>query len=72
MAKPLNTLGLINSHEAAKLCHKAEITMRWWRSKGIGPRYYKVGRSVLYDPEDVRRWVEENAVQASGVERGEK
>ncbi|MCX4422630.1 helix-turn-helix transcriptional regulator [Streptomyces mirabilis] len=33
-------------------------TVYQWRRKGIGPRGFRVGRYLRFDPEDVRAWVE--------------
>lgn len=33
-------------------------TVYQWRRKGIGPRGFRVGRYVRFDPADVRAWVE--------------
>lgn len=44
--------------EVAAFLRKSEKTLANWRSHGIGPRYVKVGHSVLYDWRDVRAWVE--------------
>ncbi|MFE0729931.1 helix-turn-helix transcriptional regulator [Streptomyces antibioticus] len=32
-------------------------TVYQWRRKGIGPRGFRVGRYLRFDPEDVRVWV---------------
>ncbi|MGW6654966.1 DNA-binding protein [Streptomyces sp. CB02130] len=32
-------------------------TVYQWRRKDIGPRGFRVGRHLRYDPEDVRAWV---------------
>ncbi|MBW1599111.1 AlpA family transcriptional regulator [Streptomyces sp. JJ38] len=32
-------------------------TVYQWRRKRTGPRGFRVGRHLRYDPEDVRRWV---------------
>ncbi len=32
-------------------------TVYQWRRKGIGPRGFRVGRHLRFDPEDVRAWV---------------
>ncbi|MFJ3337219.1 helix-turn-helix transcriptional regulator [Streptomyces sp. NPDC086766] len=32
-------------------------TVYQWRRKRTGPRGFRVGRHVRYDPEDVRAWV---------------
>ena len=28
-------------------------TMQWWRTKGRGPRYFKIGRRVMYASADL-------------------
>ncbi|MFG2723636.1 helix-turn-helix transcriptional regulator [Streptomyces canus] len=32
-------------------------TVYQWRRKGIGPRGFRVGRYLRFDPEDVQTWV---------------
>jgi excisionase family DNA binding protein len=32
-------------------------TVYQWRRKHTGPRGFRVGRHVRYDPEDVRAWI---------------
>ncbi|MEV5954848.1 helix-turn-helix transcriptional regulator [Streptomyces sp. 900105755] len=32
-------------------------TVYQWRRKGIGPRGFRVGRYLRFDPDDVRAWV---------------
>jgi len=45
---------LINEYEAAELLAVSVSTLRNWRCMGAGPRYYKLGRAVRYDPADLR------------------
>ncbi|MGJ5833499.1 helix-turn-helix transcriptional regulator [Streptomyces ossamyceticus] len=33
-------------------------TVYQWRRKGTGPRGFRVGRHLRFDPDDVRVWVE--------------
>ncbi|WP_330304668.1 MULTISPECIES: helix-turn-helix domain-containing protein [unclassified Streptomyces] len=33
-------------------------TVYQWRRKRTGPRGFRVGRHLRYDPDDVRTWVE--------------
>jgi predicted DNA-binding transcriptional regulator AlpA len=33
-------------------------TVYQWRRKGTGPRGFRVGRHLRFDPDDVRAWVE--------------
>lgn len=36
-------------------------TLYQWRYHGKGPRAYRVGRWLRYDPAEVRRWLVEQA-----------
>jgi len=45
---------LVNEHEASRLLAVSVSTLRNWRFAGAGPKYYKVGRAVRYDPADLR------------------
>jgi excisionase family DNA binding protein len=36
-------------------------TLYQWRTRGQGPRAYRVGRHLRYDPADVRQWLDELA-----------
>ena len=45
---------LLNEHEAARLLRISVQTLRNWRFSRTGPKYYKVGRTVRYDPSDLR------------------
>ncbi|MFH8395687.1 helix-turn-helix transcriptional regulator [Streptomyces sp. NPDC018036] len=33
-------------------------TVYQWRRKGTGPRGFRVGRHLCFDPQDVRAWVD--------------
>lgn len=35
-------------------------TLYQWRHLGTGPKAYRVGRHLRYDPGEVRRWLEEH------------
>ena len=40
-------------------------TLRGWRTRGIGPKYVKLGpRKVLYYIEDLDAWIAEQAVES--------
>lgn len=32
-------------------------TLQWWRHKGKGPKYFKVGRRVMYARSDLDRFL---------------
>lgn len=36
-----------------------EGTLRYWRSIGVGPASYKLGRKVFYDRAELDRWMAE-------------
>ncbi|MFF3250132.1 helix-turn-helix domain-containing protein [Actinacidiphila glaucinigra] len=56
MARPLPTRYL-TPVDLADLLGVPLETVYQWRRKRIGPRGFRVGRHLRYDPEDVRRWV---------------
>ncbi|MFD3453823.1 helix-turn-helix domain-containing protein [Streptomyces sp. NPDC058691] len=56
MARPLPTRYL-TPVDLADLLGLPLETVYQWRRKRIGPRGFRVGRHLRYDPEDVRRWV---------------
>jgi hypothetical protein len=43
-------------------------TLDQWRSRGKGPRYYKVGKHARYDPYDLRLFLLSKASDASDEE----
>ncbi|GGO55489.1 hypothetical protein GCM10012287_46880 [Streptomyces daqingensis] len=40
-------------------------TVYQWRRKRTGPRGFRVGRHLRYDPEDVRAWVTSQIEEAA-------
>lgn len=36
-------------------------TLYQWRTRGQGPRAFRVGRHLRYDPADIRQWLNEQA-----------
>ena len=41
---------------------KSEGVLANWRNKKVGPRYFKVGRKVVYRPEDIEAFLFRNPV----------
>ena len=39
-------------------------TLRYWRSKGMGPRAIKIGRRLAYRESDVDSWIADQWKQA--------
>ena len=54
------SLKVLNHFEAAALIGVTPGTLRYWRCKGKGPRFIKLGESkksgVCYDPADIEAW----------------
>jgi len=48
----------INEREVSRITGLALQTLRNYRSKGTGPAYCKIGRSVRYPLTDLIRWLE--------------
>lgn len=51
---------IISSNDAAACIGVTPATLRFWRCKGKGPRFIKLGESkqagVCYDPADIEAW----------------
>lgn len=49
----------LTAHQAAELTgYTAKALERYRQQPGKGPRFYKVGSSVRYRADDLRRWIE--------------
>ena len=46
--------------EAAEFCGITIGKLAKFRMEGGGPRYIKIGREILYDTNDLEKWLEEN------------
>ena len=51
---------LLCTLDAAPLAGVAAKTLENWRTLGLGPRFIKAGRKVLYDPADLLAWRDQN------------
>lgn len=49
---------LVSLSDAASRLKVPESTLRYWRHKGVGPTHYKVGRRVMYRPDDLDAFIE--------------
>lgn len=43
--------------DVAEMLHMTESGLRYWRSRGEGPRCFKLGRRMLYAREDVHAFL---------------
>jgi excisionase family DNA binding protein len=58
---------LIGTKELAAYLGVPMATLHQWAHHGKGPRYFRVGRHRKYDMADVKRWLEEHAVDRPSV-----
>lgn len=47
----------LTEHEAAGHLRISIRSMQRWRQEGVGPRFHKAGRRVLYTVEDLENWL---------------
>ena len=63
----LNTLSVIRTHltppEAAAYLRTTRHVLANWRSRGVGPRYAKLGSKVLYRLTDLEKYVAERIIE---------
>ena len=52
--------------EVAERTRKSPSTLRYWRHRGVGPRSFKLGRSVMYREADVNAWLDAQYASATG------
>lgn len=57
--KPMNT-----PKDVAE-CGITERTLAYWRTMGLGPKFVKVGRSVLYPKEELVSYFREHLYQST-------
>jgi hypothetical protein len=50
--------GLITTAELAAFVSLPVQTLRQWRYLGVGPKAFRVGRHLRYEPAEVRRWLD--------------
>jgi hypothetical protein len=55
---------LLTPAEAAEILRVAESTLRGWRTRGTGPPWLKIGRSVRYSRSGLVEWM--NAQERGG------
>jgi DNA-binding transcriptional MerR regulator len=58
----IHLLPLLRTEEAAPLAGVAAKTLENWRTLGLGPKFIKAGRRVLYDPADLLVWRDQHRI----------
>ena len=60
-----NLEALIDTPATAAKVGLQKNTLEIWRTKGIGPRFVKVGRRVMYRVSDVEAYLDANTCQST-------
>ena len=55
----------LNSQQVAQLLGLAANTLAKWRLSGIGPRYSKLGRRVVYQRSEIDEWLAGNRYRST-------
>lgn len=54
----VKAMKLLNTREVSRMTGIPENTFRYYRHKGVGPKFGKLGSRVFYKESDVLAWVE--------------
>lgn len=52
---------LLTVEELAQLLSVPVGTLYKWRLKGTGPKAYRIGKHLRYDPHDLKAWLDSRA-----------
>jgi hypothetical protein len=52
--------------EVAEILRVPVNTLRWWRQRGDGPPFFKIGRHLVTTIGDLRAWIQAQKQQATG------
>lgn len=63
----MGTEGMIRTPQAAEYLGVSAATLCKWRVFGGGPGYKKLGRAVVYDPVDLRDWLDSRSQVSTSV-----
>jgi len=61
---------MLRTEQAAKYLGLSGATLCKWRVFGSGPRYKKLGRAVVYDPADLRDWLDARSQVSTSADAG--
>ncbi len=48
---------LLTLEDVAQILKASEHTVRWWRQRGTGPEFFKIGKRLFTTVGDLRRWI---------------
>lgn len=55
---------LLTPEQVAEMFTLSTNTLKWWRCKGKGPAYTKVGGRIRYEKKDVERFITQSRVES--------
>jgi predicted DNA-binding transcriptional regulator AlpA len=55
--------GLITTAELAAFLSLPAKTLCQWRYLGVGPKAFRIGRHLRYEPAEVRRWLDQDCTR---------
>lgn len=61
----MNQATYLNQAEAAGLLRISERTLERWRVEGVGPRFRRFGRRVIYSKLDLENWADGRCYQST-------
>jgi predicted DNA-binding transcriptional regulator AlpA len=67
LATPKTHRAKMRTPEAAAYCGSTESTFNKLRLTGGGPIYITIGRTVVYDPDDLDAWLDSNRRKSTSV-----
>lgn len=62
-----NERRMLRTEDAATYTGLSVAALMKFRLKGGGPEYIKLGRAVVYDPDDLEKWIASNRRRATSV-----
>jgi len=66
-ATPKTHRAKLRTRAAASYCGSTESTFNKLRLTGGGPIYITIGRTVVYDPDDLDAWLDSNRRKSTSV-----
>lgn len=59
---------MLRTDDAAKIIGLSSSTLTKLRLTGGGPQYIKLGRTVVYDPDDIEAWLSTHRRSSTSVD----
>jgi hypothetical protein len=63
---------LLTLDDVAEILRHSPNTVRWWRQRGNGPEFFKIGRRLYTTVGDLRRYIREQRLASKPVIRRPK